>query len=156
MNAKTDAPAEVGVAIALNHGPIIINYGGSGGGSGGGDEPPSGFMYFSDMTLNQLNDCKQLALGSLNLARKEILFSVPVISMAIHALGLIAIPFNIAEFIGIVKLLQEYTILLPVSLLVTLYFLRKKVDSYAPLISQYKGEIAGIEKELLHRRISSR
>lgn len=156
MNAKTDTQGDVGVSINENHGPITINYAGAGGSSGGGDEPPSGFMYFSEMTLNQLKQCKLIAEQSLNQARKEIFFSVPVISIGIHAVGVLLIFLNIVEFIGIIKDLREYMLVLPVPFVITLHFLRKKVERYAPLISQYKGEIAGVEKELLHRRISSR
>lgn len=156
MNSKVDIQGDVGVAIGENHAPITINYGGSSGGSGSGDEPPSGFVYFRDMTLDQLRHCKKLAEQALNQARKEIFCSFPAISMAIHAICVISILFNIVEFIGIIKQLQEYMILLPISFVATLHFLVKKVDQYAPLISEYKGEVAGVEKELLRRRISSR
>lgn len=154
MDSKLSINGDVDVAINQNHGPITINYGG--GNSGGGDEPPSGFVYFSDMTVDELKQCRRLSRQALNRARKEILFSVPVILLLAHFAALVFIMLNIVEFINLVKVFQEYMIILPVTLIATVHFLRRKADQYAPLISQYKGEIAGIEKELLHRRISSR
>lgn len=152
MDSKFEIKGDVDVAIGQNHAPITINY----GGSGGGDEPPSGFVYFSEMTLEQLNHCKFVAEQSLSKVRKEIFYSAPALSIAIHFVGVLLIFLNIVEFIGVVKQLKEYTLLMPLPLVFTLHFLRKKIERYAPLIGEYKAQIAGIENELLRRRISSR
>lgn len=119
-------------------------------------EAPSGFVYFRDMTWDQLIQCKLLSEQGLNRARKEIFYSTPAVVLAVHIIGVILILLNFVEFIGILKQLQQYMILVPASFLATIHFMSRRANKYAPLIREYKQELAGIEKELLHRKISSR
>lgn len=117
---------------------------------------PSRFVYFCDMTTDELTQQKSINGQALERARKEIFFSIPAISLAAHFIGAVLILLNISESIHIIKQVQNYLILLPISFGASLHFLHKKVNQYTPLTSEYKGKIVGIEKELLHRKISSR
>lgn len=116
----------------------------------------SQFVYFRDMTMDELMQQRAFFGQGLECARKEIFFSIPVISLAVHFIGVILVLLNISEAFVIIKQFKDYLILLPISVGATLHFLHKKVDQYTPLTSEYKAKIAGIEKELLHRKISKR
>lgn len=155
MDPKVEIKGNVDVAIGQNHAPITVNYGGSGGGSDGGDddEPKTKYVLFRDMTLEKLHQCRSDAKKHLAQAKKELYFSIPSISFAVHVIIFIAITSNFIEFLSLGNSTSPYIFVFVVSFITTIYLLAKTKIKYAPVIQQYDGEIAGIDNELLHRKI---
>lgn len=154
MSGEMDAQSggDIGVSIDKNYGPITISYGASGGGSGGGDEPPSGFMYFSDMTVHQLKELKTERRRWILNAWIKIITNMHTVLFAL----LITAPLiTVTGFSlwGYVFGNQYYLTIWAFVFLINAYFGRRVIPDYLQFIHECKAEIAGINHALTRKKM---
>lgn len=146
---------DIGVSIDKNYGPITISYGASGGGTGGGDEPPSGVVFFRDMTVTQLKALKAERSRWIRNAWLKIFTNAHVILFAL----LLSIPLiTVTSFAlwGQVLGNQYYVPVWGGVFMINAYFGRKVIPGYLEFIRECKAEIAGINHELTRKKLISR
>lgn len=157
MSGEMDAQSggDIGVSIDKNYGPITISYGASGGGSGGGDEPPSGFMYFSDMTVPRLKELKKERARWIRSAWIKIITNVHTILLVL----LISAPLIAVTYFslwGHVVSNQYYVPIWAFAFLANAYFGRRVIPDYLQFIQECKAEIAGINQAITRKKMMSK
>lgn len=111
---------------------------------------------FWDLPLNELYPHKAHFAKLINSARKAIFFSpAALICFGLFACSIFAVLFQIANF-GKVSGMGKLILIWPVAFVVSVYFLRQKIDEYAPIIDEYNQELALLNKVIAHKKLSSR